>query len=109
MILTGIITIAIFVLGVYGIAFYLANISDMTEPVEGLHNAFYILFGCIILASGVCFTWLLKSGRKEYKENDSINREYTHQNYLLALSVSGREYEEADLDFFNIGSFKRLC
>jgi hypothetical protein len=102
LIFAGIIAIVIFILGAYCITFYLNNVSDMIEPVEGLHNAFYTLFGCIMLASGGFFAWLCLSGRKSYKENESINREYTHQNYLLALSVSGRESEEADLDFFNI-------
>ena len=101
MILTGIFTLVILALAVYCTIFYLENISDLVEPVEGLHNVFYTLFGCIMLASGGCFAWLLKNGRKEYKENESINREYTQQAYLIALSVYGRE-GDACLDFYDI-------
>jgi len=97
MILTGIMTIVIFALGVCGIAL----VPDIIEPVEGFHNVFFIIFGCIMLGSGACIAWILINGRKEYKESESINREYTHQNYLLALSVYGRE-GDADLDFYEI-------
>ena len=45
--------------------------------------------------------WVLKAGRKIYQQNNDINRDYTHQNYLLALSVYGRE-GDAYLDFYEI-------
>ena len=98
---TGIIIIVIFALGVCSILFYLENVSDMIEPVEGFHNVFFIIFGCIISFSGIGLAWLLINVPKEYKENNDINRDYTHQAYLLALSVYGRE-GEADLDFYEI-------
>ena len=95
----GIITAAVFICVGYAMAIFGTWTDLLPEDVVGTLNGLFIL---IMIISGGTFVWLLRSGRKIYSENESINREYTHQNYLLTLSVSGRESEDVSLDFYNI-------
>jgi len=99
----GIVAIVILIASAYRTIFFYANIDLVVSPeVANVLDAMNTLGIFILLVSVGCVFWVLKAGRKIYGENESINREYTQQNYLLALSVSGREHKEADLDFFNI-------
>ena len=99
LIFIGLVTIGILVCAAYGIVIFQTWADLFPDDVM---NAIYTIFALICLISGGTFVWLLRSGRKIYSENESINREYTQQNYLLTLSVSGRESEDAGLDFYNI-------
>ena len=95
----GIVAIGILVCVAYGVAIFQVWADLFPDDVT---NAIYTVFALICLISGGTFAWLVRSGVKIYRKNESINREYTHQNYLLTLSVSGRESEDAGLDFYNI-------
>ena len=94
----GLVTLAILFSTLYGVT--IIQISPVfTTEGNTLYVAEVLYFVSIVSAG--CFVWVLKTGRKIYKENEIIVRDYTHQNYLLALSVYGRE-GDADLDFYNM-------
>ena len=99
LIFIGLVTIGILVCVAYAIIIFQTWADLFPDDVM---NAIYTIFALICLFSGGTFVWLVSSGVKIYRENESINREYTQQNYLLTLSVSGRESEDAGLDFYNI-------
>ena len=97
--LVGLVVLAAFliVIAVYGVTMYLSPVGP-PDMSDGVSTAFYII---LLLCLG-CIFWLAINGRKVYKENRSINREYTHQAYLIALSLSSRTGDDLSLDFYNI-------
>ena len=99
----GIVAFVILIASVYRTVVYYSN-TDLffSSEVANVADAMNTLDLFVLMISAFCVIWVLKAGRKIYGENESINREYTQQNYLLTLSVSGRESEDASLDFYNI-------
>ena len=94
----GVVTLAILFSALYG-----ALIIHISPVFTTEGNTSYVpeVLYFVSIVSGGCFVWILKTGRKIYKENEIVVREYTHQAYLMALSVYGRE-GDADLDFYDI-------
>ena len=84
-------------------ALYAAVIIQISPVFSTEGNASYVaeVLYFVGIVSGGCFVWILKTGRKIYKENEIVVKEYTHQAYLMALSVYGRE-GDTDLDFYEI-------
>ena len=97
--LIGLVVLAAFlvVIAVYGVTIYLSPVGP-PDASDAVSTAFYLI---LLLCIG-CIFWLAINGRKIYEENRSINREYTQQAYLIALSLSSRTGDDASLDFYNI-------
>lgn len=97
--LIGLVVLAVFliVVAVYGVTIYQDTV-DLSEASDAVSSAFYFT----MLLCGACLVWLAITGRKIYRENRSINREYTQQAYLIALSLSSRTGDDTSLDFYNI-------
>ena len=55
----------------------------------------------LCLMTGGFLVWNGIIGRKHNSENLSIIREYTHQSYLITLSVTNRTKDDASMNFFN--------
>ena len=97
--LIGLVVLAAFlvVIAVYGVTIYLSPVGP-PDASDAVSTAFYLI---LLLCIG-CIFWLAINGRKIYEENRSINREYTQQAYLIALSLSSRTGDDASLDFYDI-------
>ena len=97
--LIGLVVLAVFliVVAVYGVTIYQDTV-DLSDASDAVSSAFYF----IMLLCGACLVWLAINGKKIYRENRSINREYTQQAYLIALSLSSRTGDDASLDFYDI-------
>ena len=97
------VAIGVVTLAILFSALYAAAIIQISPVFSTEGNASYVaeVLYFVGIVSGGCFVWILKTGRKIYKENEIVVREYTHQAYLMALSVYGRE-GDTDLDFYEI-------
>ena len=83
---------------IVGLLIILAQQIDYADQQGDIHTA--SIFICLI--AGGFIGWSVITGRKHNSENLSIIREYTHQSYLITLSVTNRtKDDDASMNFFN--------
>jgi len=99
----GVVAVLLLIASVYRTVFFYANTDLVVSPeVADVFNAINGIGLFVLIVSAGMVVWVLKAGRKIYQQNNDINRDYTHQAYLLALSVSARTKDDVDLNFYNV-------
>ena len=83
---------------IIGLLVILAQQIDYVDQQVDIQSL--AIFLCLM--TGGFLVWNGITGRKHNSENLSIIREYTHQSYLITLSVTNRtKDDDASMNFFN--------